>query len=353
MIPALDTEKTERVALVERAANAAWDEGSCIQHVRVTYLDQVQQVLIANSAGFVGRETRHRTRMIADVVAARDGRVVKGSDGPGAAQGLEFYTAVSPEAIGRRAARQAVRGLDAGPAPTGEMTVVLHPGEGGVFIHEACGHGLEGDVITRGTSVYGRTIGDRLGDAEFSVVDDGTVAGEWSSAGFDDEGSPTRRTLLFDRGRQVGVLTDRLTAASLNREHSGNGRRQSYESPPRPRMTNTVVLPGTADPDEIVRQVRRGLYATRLSGGEANSATGDFVFGVTEGFLIENGRLTRPTGGVVLTGNGPETIGLIDAVGSDFGAKQGMCGKAGQWVPASFGAPTMRIARLTVGGRAT
>ncbi|MFH0244299.1 TldD/PmbA family protein [Streptomyces sp. HK10] len=349
--PSGEATNDDRVALVRRAADSAWAQGKDIHHVRVSYLDQSQDVLVADSEGRLARDARERTRLICHVVARRDGRAARGFEGPGGATGLDFYDTTPPESIGRAAARQALHGLGAEPMPTGEMTVVLHPGEGGVLLHEACGHGLEGDVMADGTSVYAATPGAVLADAEFTAVDDSTVPAEWSAAGFDDEGTPGQRTVLFDRGRQTGVLTDRLTSGPLGATPTGNGRRQSYAHLPQPRMTSTSVLPGSADPAELVRQVRRGLYAVRLSGGEVDSTTGDFVFGVTEGVLIENGELTQPVRNANLIGNGPRTLGLIEAVGSDFGTKQGMCGKGGQWVPASFGSPTVRVARITVGGR--
>jgi TldD protein len=227
---------------------------------------------------------------------------------------------------------------------------VLNAGGGGVLFHEACGHGLEADVIAKDTTVYARTRGQRVGSDLFSGVDDPTLVGEWGSFSFDDEGTPAERTVLFDHGDQLGEMSDRISAWKLGTVPSGNGRRQSYAHVPQPRMTNSIVLPGESDPKAIVADVEHGLYAEGLGGGEVNPATGDFVFGVTEAYLIEKGELTRRVRGANLIGNGPRALSLVDAVGTDFAMKQGMCGKGGQWVPVSFGTPTLRIARLTVGG---
>jgi TldD protein len=230
------------------------------------------------------------------------------------------------------------------------MTVVLNAGGGGVLFHEACGHGLEADTIAKDTTVYAHTKGQRVGSEIFHGVDDASDPNGWGSFSFDDEGTPAQRTVLFEGGVQTGEMSDRINAARLGVAPSGNGRRQSYAHLPIPRMTNSYVLPGDSDPALILADVSYGLYADGLGGGEVNPATGDFVFGITEAYLIENGRLTQRVRGANLIGNGPQAIALVDAVGSDFAVKQGMCGKDGQWVPAGFGTPTLRIARLTVGG---
>ncbi len=339
-----------RVELVRRAEAAAWEGGADVRQVTVAYLDQSQQVQVVNSLGDVARHTNQRTRMIVEVVAARDGVVQKGFCGPGATCGTSFYADTTPESIGASAAGQALRLLDAVPIRGGEMPVVLAAGGAGVFLHEACGHGLEADDVVRGRSVFAATRGQRIGSELFSAVDDATLPGSWGSATHDDEGTPAGRTVLFDQGRQVGFLTDRLSAGRVGERLTGNGRRQSYAHAPQPRMTNSLILPGPHDRDAVVGDVRRGLYAVGLRGGEVDPVTGEFVFGVTEGYLIENGTLTRRVRGAVLVGNGPETLALVDGVCGDFEMRQGMCGKGGQWVPTAFGSPTLRIARITVGG---
>lgn len=345
-----DVDTARKVALARRAEEAAWAAGDAVRQVMISYVDGRQRVFLANSTGHLSDTTRTRTRLVAQVVAARDGLVQTGFEGPGAAKGFEWYDEVDAAAVGAKAAGQALRLLDSQPAPAGELTVVLNAGGGGVLFHEACGHGLEADAIAKDTTVYAQTRGAQVGSPLFSGVDDATDVGAWGSFAFDDEGTPAQRTVLFDQGVQVGAMTDRISAGLLDAALSGNGRRQSYAHVPQPRMTNSYVLPGESDPARIVADVAHGIYAEGLGGGEVNPATGDFVFGVTEAYLIENGELTRRLRGANLIGNGPRALSLIDAVGSDFATKQGMCGKGGQWVPVAFGTPTLRIARLTVGG---
>jgi TldD protein len=348
--PPSDVDKASKVALARRCEDAAWAVSPDVRQVLVSYADVLQRVFIANSVGFVADTTRTRTRLMAQVVAARDGLVQTGFEGPGASKGIEHFDDHPPEEIGATAAEKAVRLLDSVPMPAGEMTVVLNKGGGGVLFHEACGHGLEADAVGKDTTVYARTRGQRLGSELFTGVDDPTLPNGWGSYDVDDEGTPAARTTLFDAGTQAGVMSDRISAYRLGEESTGHGRRQSFAHVPQPRMANSLVVPGESDPDAIVRDVESGLYCVELGGGEVSPATGDFVFGVNEGYLIERGELTRRVRGATLVGNGPTVIGLVDAVGSDFESKQGMCGKGGQWVPVSFGTPTLRIARITVGG---
>jgi TldD protein len=345
-----DVSKAEKVSAARRAEEAAWALGSDVRQVSSSYADVVQQVFLANSLGHLSEETRIRTRLVCQVVAARDGLVQTGFEGPGASVGAELLDQHPPEDVGRVAAERAIRLLDSVPSPAGEMTVVLNAGGGGVLFHEACGHGLEADAIAKDTTVYAKRKGDKVGSEIFHGVDDATVVNAWGSYGFDDEGTPAQRTVLFEAGVQTGEMSDRISAGKLGTAPSGNGRRQSYQHLPIPRMTNSFILPGSSDPALILADVAHGLYAEGLGGGQVNPATGDFVFGITEAYLIENGELAQRVRGANLIGNGPETLARIDAVGSDFDTKQGMCGKDGQWVPVAFGTPTLRISRLTVGG---
>jgi TldD protein len=339
-------------ALVQRADEAARGVSGAVQQVMASYADSQQAVFIANSEGHCSLEDRTRVRLACQVVAAREGVIQTGFFGPGAAKGLELFDEYPPEEIGRTAAAQAVAMLDADPAPAGEMTVVLAPGSGGVLFHEACGHGMEADIVAKGASVYADKRGQRLAPETFMGVDDATDLGAWGSFGFDDEGTPAQRTMLFDAGVCTDYMTDRLRAAELGIPLTGNGRRQSYAHLPYPRMTNSYILPGPDDPDEIVRDVRRGLYCAALGGGQVDPASGDFVFGVTEAYLIDNGELTRGVRGANLVGDGPTVLASIEAIGIDFGTRQGVCGKEGQGVPAGLGNPTLRIGRITIGGTA-
>lgn len=340
--------KVAFVVAVDDAARA--EGGSEIRQVIASYAEGSQEVLIANSDGEVVRDRRTRTRVACQVVAARGDVVQTGFFSPGASAGFEHLDAYPAPMIGQNAARQAVAMLASIPAPAGEMPVVLAPGGGGVLFHEACGHGLEADLCHKHASVYRGRAGEKIGSDLLDGVDEGNVPGSWGSFAYDDEGTPSQRTMLFERGVLTGYMTDRIRAKAMDLRRSGNGRRQSYAHLPIPRMTNSSILPRDADPAEIVRGVKKGLYATSFGGGQVNTATGDFVFGLTEAYLIENGELTRPVRGANLIGNGPQVLARIDAVGSDFAVWWGICGKDGQGVPVTTGMPTVRISKITVGG---
>jgi TldD protein len=345
-----DIDGSDLATIVQRIDAAARGFDGAVRQVAASYADTVKDVFIANSEGHRHNERRVRTRLTARVVAARDGVVQTGLDAPGAAAGLELLDRHPPEDVGRRAAQNAVKMLDSRPAPAGEMTVVLAAGSGGVLFHEACGHGMEADIVAKGASVYRGRQGDKIGSDLISGVDDATVAGAWGSFGFDDEGTPAQRTVLFERGVCTDYMTDRLRAEELEVPRTGNARRQSYAHLPIPRMTNTYILPGDDDPAEIVRSVKRGLFCEQLGGGQVDPASGDFVFGVAVGWLIENGELVHPVRGANLVGDGPTILARIDAVGTDFDTREGICGKDGQGVPAGLGNPTVRIGGITVGG---
>ena len=347
---AADADATRKVAWLREAEDAARSYAPEVRQVVVGYGDSVQHSLVANSDGVWAEEDRHRLRLIVQVVAARDDVMQTGFDGPAGLGGTEVLDRYPPAETGRTAARMAVTMLDGRPAPAGEMPVVVGPAGGGVLLHEACGHGLEADTIGKEASVYRGRLGDSLASPLVTGVDDSTVPSAWGSFSFDDEGTPARRTVLFEGGELAGYLYDRFWGARADAEPTANGRRQSYAHLPIPRMTNTSILPGTEDPEAIVADTSRGLYAKVLGGGQVNPATGDFVFGVSEAYLIENGALTAPVRGANLIGNGVVILGAVDAVASDFDARPGTCGKDGQGVPVTTGSPTLRIARMTVGG---
>jgi TldD protein len=339
-----------KVAWVQEADDAARSHSDEVRQVGVVYGDAVQRLLIATSDGTWVEEERPRLRLIVSVVAARDGVRQTGFEGPAALGGAELLRKHPPAEIARKAATQAVTMLDGIPAPAGEMPVVVGPAGGGVLFHEACGHGLEADTMGKGASIYRGRRGERLGSRLVNGVDDATVPGGWGSFSFDDEAVPAQLTELFREGELVGFLYDRFWSERDGARSTGNGRRQSYAHLPIPRMTNTSILPGDADPEDVVADTPRGLYAKLLGGGQVNPATGDFVFGVTEAYLIEEGRITRPVRGANLVGNGIDILQAVDAVASDFDSRPGTCGKDGQGVPVSTGSPTLRIARMTVGG---
>jgi TldD protein len=348
--PAEDIPRDRKVSWLREANEAARSVDESVRQVLVLYQDAQQRVLIANSDGLWVEEERPRIRLAVQVVAGRDGVVQTGFDGPAGSSGAELFRRFPPSETAGRAARQAVAMLDGRPSPAGEMPVVVGPGGGGILFHEACGHGLEADHIVKGVSVFRGRMGERIASRLVNGVDDGTVAAAWGSFAHDDEGTPAERTVLFHEGELVGYLYDRLRAEQDGVRSTGNGRRQSYASLPIPRMRNSYILPGEDSAGDVVGDTSRGLYAKTLGGGQVNPATGDFVFGVSEGYLIENGRITAPVRGANLIGNGPRILASIDALADDFDTRDGVCGKEGQAAPVSNGSPTLRIARMTVGG---
>jgi TldD protein len=348
--PAGAVPAAEKVAWLREVDDVARSYSPEVRQVVAAYGDSVQRVLIATSDGRWVEEVRPRVRLVAQVVAARDGVIQTGLHGPGALAGVEFFDEHPAAQTAKVAAKRAVTMLDARPAPAGEVAAVLAPAMGGVLFHEACGHPLEADIVDKEASVYRGRIGERLASSLVNGVDDATVPNAWGSFSFDDEGAPAQRTVLFEHGVVRGWMYDRLRAEKDGVPSSGNGRRQSYAHPPIPRMTNSYILDGTSKADDIVASTERGVYVKALGGGETNPATGDFVFGVSEGYLIENGRVTAPVRGANLIGRAIEVMSAVDAVADDFDTQEGMCGKDGQSVPVGTGSPTLRIARITVGG---
>ena len=348
--PPLDVDMAEKVLAIQTADDAARSVGAEIRQVTASYTDVRQSVLIANTDGLFVTDQRTRVRFAVQVVAGRDDRIATGFEAPGHSGGFELLEVRPPGELGAKAAEKAVKMLDARPAPAGEFPVVLAPGTGGVLIHEACGHGLEADTLVKEASVYASRQGERFGSDSVTIVDDGTDVGAWGSFGVDDEGTLAQRTVLFDQGILVGHLSDRRSATKIGHPPTGNGRRQSYAHLPIVRMTNTYLLPGPDDADEIIRSVEKGVYAATFAGGEVNPATGNFVFGMSEAYMIENGELAYPLRGANLIGNGPAVLGAIDAIGGDFGRKEGVCGKDGQHAPVTNGMSTVLLRRMTVGG---
>jgi TldD protein len=339
-----------KVAWLREADEAARSVDPSVRQVMGSYADGRQQILVATSEGLWAEEERPRIRLFVQVVAARDGVMQTGHEGPGGLTGAELLRRYPPSRTAERAARQAVAMLEGKPSPAGEMAVVVGPGGGGILFHEACGHGLEADHIRKDASIFKGMLGRRLASSLVTGVDDGTVPSAWGSFAVDDEGTPAHRTVLFERGELLGYLYDRFHADRDEVEPTGNGRRQSYANLPIPRMTNSSILAGLDRAEDIVASTGRGLYAKTLGGGQVNPATGDFVFGVSEGYLIEDGRITSPVRGANLIGNGPAILAAIDGVAEDFETRDGVCGKEGQGVPVSNGSPTIRIASMTVGG---
>jgi TldD protein len=314
-----------------------------VTQVRVGYVEGRRQVEVFGSDGRAAADDRTRVRLSAQVVARRDGRVETGGDTRGRHQGWELIAA-EPEQVAEKAARRALTLLDAVDAPTGRLPVVVGNAFGGVLLHEAVGHGLEADAVQKRASVYAGRLGEQLAGPFVTAYDDGSRANEWGSDGIDDEGTPTRRTTVIEEGRLTAYLYDLVTARRDGAEPTGNGRRESFRHLPQPRMTNTFFAPGDA--------TEHGLYAVSFGGGQVEPATGDFVFGVSEGYLIENGKVTAPVRGATLVGNGIDALAAIDGIAADLDIASGYCGKGGQSVPAGVGQPHVRIRELTVGGTA-
>ncbi|MCR4419656.1 MAG: TldD/PmbA family protein [Clostridia bacterium] len=350
--PPAEAAVSDRVALVQRANATARREDPRIKQVMVNYADTLQRVWIANSEGDYVEDERVRVRLAVHAVAVAGGLLQTGYEAVGGFSGLELFERQPPEEVARTAARRSLLMLEARPAPTGRMPVVMAAEAGGTMVHEACGHGLEADLVQKGLSVYAGRLGQPVASPLVTVVDDATLEGRFGSYRFDDEGTPGQKTVLIEKGVLCGYMYDRLTARREGRPSTGNGRRESYQYRPLPRMRNTYIAPGEHDPEEIIRRTQRGLLVKKMGGGQVNTTNGDFVFEVAEGYLIEQGRVTAPVRGATLTGNGPEVLRQVDMVGGDLGFSIGVCGKNGQGVPVSDAQPTLRIPSLVVGGTA-
>jgi TldD protein len=344
----VDTARKKAMVLNANKAARTFDQR--IRQVLVTYRESRQRVLIVNSDGAIAEDDRMYLSALVHVVAADGGIVQTGYESVGGISGMELFDAYPLAQAAETAARRAVMMLSARKAPAGRMPVVLSSEAGGTMIHEAVGHGLEADLAQSGLSVYSNRIGERIASPLVTVVDDATLEGKRGSFRFDDEGIDAQRTVLVDRGILKMFLYDRLTALKDGTRSTGNGRRESYKHRPIPRMTNTMIVSGESDPGEILRSTAKGLYVKKMGGGQVNTVNGDFVFEVSEGYMIENGSIGEPVRGATLTGNGPQVLMSIDKVGSDLGFSIGTCGKDGQGSPVSDAQPTLRIPEITVGG---
>jgi TldD protein len=349
-----DIPKARKVELLVAADEMARAEGAAITQVAARYADSRRRILVANSDGTLAGDDQVKSLFSVSCVATGDAGMQTGRESVGRTVGFELFDEYDVRELARAAAQRAITKLLARPAPSGEMTVVIGPGGGGVMFHEACGHGLEADLVNKGASVFAGRLGEQVASPLVTLVDDGTMGGEWGCFAIDDEGRPAQRNVLIQDGVLVDYMWDALRARAEGRASSGNGRRQSYQHLPMVRMTNTYLLGGESDPDDIVADTPSGVYISHLGGGQVNTATGDFVFGMTEAYLIEDGRITEPLREGNLIGNGPAVLTAIDAVGNDFAmGAPGTCGKDGQGVPVGDGVPTLRVASgLTIGGTA-
>lgn len=343
--------KREKLALMRRAHGAAAGVGN-VKTVDVTYLDRLQRVLIANSEGLWAEDERVRSRIFVTAIA-QDGTLREsGSYGPGASKGLEFFTEVTPEAIGAEAARIANAMLHAGYAPAGKLPVVIGNEFGGVIFHEACGHILETTAVEKNASVFADKMGERIADSCVTAIDDGTIPGAWGMINIDDEGMPAQRTVLIEKGILKSFMVDRVGAMKTGYERTGSGRRQDYTFAPASRMRSTFIDNGDKTPEELIRSVKHGIYARKMGGGSVTPGTGDYNFAVNEAYMIRDGEMAEPLKGASLVGNGAQDLLNIVGVAGDLSLGQGMCGSISGSIPTDVGQPHILISEITVGGRA-
>jgi TldD protein len=353
-MPSLVVSTQDKLTLLRTADKAARAYDARIVKVEASFTESIKEVLLFTSDGRMASDVQPLMRFGVRAVADQDGKRQGGNAGGGGRYGMDYFSTAQRDAAahGREAARVAIAMLDARDAPAGEMQVVLGPGDSGILLHEAVGHGLEADFNRKQTSNYTGQLGQLVASELCTVIDDGTIANSRGAINVDDEGYAGQHNTLIENGVLVGYMHDRLSAKHFGLKPTGNGRRESFQSMPMPRMTNTSLLGGKDNPDDIIKSVKRGVYAKRFSGGQVNISNGDFVFSLSESYLIEDGKLTAPLKGVNLIGNGPEVLRRVDMLGSDYELSDGIwtCGKDGQSVPVNVGTPTVRIASITVGG---
>jgi TldD protein len=349
-----ETAFLDRVELVKRADRAARAYDPRIFQVQASYADSLRQVMVATSEGVLTIDRQPQARLGVAALARQDGgEPQRGQAGGGGRVALDYFlNEKTPEHFATEAAREAVTMLDSVEAPAGEMTVVLGPGWPGILLHEAVGHGLEADFNRKGVSAFSGRMGQKVASELCTVIDDGAIGSRRGSINVDDEGRATQRNVLIEKGVLRGYLQDKLSSTLMHSEPTGSGRRESYAHIPMPRMTNTFMLAGESQPEDIIRSVPKGLYCVNFGGGQVDITSGNFVFSASESYLIEDGKLTRPVRNATLIGNGPEALKYVSMVGNDLRLDEGMgvCGKEGQSVPVGVGIPTIKIDRMTVGG---
>jgi TldD protein len=350
--PVASLPATAKVQLLEAVEQAARAVDPRVRQVMANLASEYDVVLVARSDGMLAADVRPLVRLSVTVIVEENGRREQGFSGGGGRTGLAVFTPELLRDYARQAVEMALVNLQARPAPAGVMSVVLGPGWPGILLHEAIGHGLEGDFNRKGSSAFAGRIGERVAAPGVTVIDDGTIPERRGSLNVDDEGNPTQRTVLIEDGILRGYMQDSLNARLMKTGITGNARRESFAALPMPRMTNTCMLGGNADPEEILRSVQRGIYARNFGGGQVDITNGKFVFSMAEAYLIENGRLGAPLKGATLIGNGPDALTRVTMIGNDMRMDLGIgtCGKEGQSVPVGVGQPTLRIEGLTIGG---
>ncbi|MGM0410171.1 MAG: TldD/PmbA family protein [Bacillota bacterium] len=346
-------EKTQKdkVEIMKEANSYAKNYHDLISQVVVNYLDQNQNVLIANSDGLYVEDQRVHSRIMISAVATKDGEKQTGFYGPGAHKGFEFFENMDIKNYAREAARTAVTMVEADYAPSGKMPVIIDNEFGGVIFHEACGHGLEATSVAKNTSVFANKLGEKVASELITAIDDGTIKNGWGSANIDDEGHPTQKNVLIEDGILKGYMIDKLNGRRMDMEATGSSRRQSYKFAPTSRMTNTFIANGNSTKDEIISNTEYGLFAKYLGGGSVNPATGEFNFNVREGYMVRDGKIAEPVRGATLIGKGDQILKKIDMLGNNLALAEGMCGSISGSIPAGLGQPILRVSELTVGGR--
>ena len=341
----------EKMDFTKRAFSAGKAYDSSITQMTVNYLDQEQNVLIANTEGVFVEDRRVRTRMLIIATAEHNGQMETGYIGPGALMGTEFYEQINIEDYAREAARNSKVMASADYCPSGNMAVVVDNGFGGLMFHEACGHSLEASSVSKGISVFSDKIGEKIASDVVTLVDDGSISNSWGSLGIDDEGMTTQKNILIENGILKGYMIDKLNGRRMNMESTGSARRQSYRFAPTSRMTNTYIDSGTSSKEDIISNTENGLFAKYISAGSVNPATGDFNFSLSEAYLIENGKITKPVKGATLIGNGSKMLKDVDMVGNNLEIGQGYCYAESGALFIGAGQPTIRVKTMTVGGR--
>lgn len=350
LIPA-DVPRARKVDVMRRAYSIARGYSPEISTAMVRYLDEDQEVLVANSEGTYAEDRRIRSRLMIEAVAANGSQLQRGFYGPGAHKGFEFFENLNLEHYATEAARIAVTMLHAEDCPSGRFPVIIDNEFGGVIMHEACGHGLEATAVAKKASVFADHLGDQIAPEIVTYIDDGTLPNEWGSLNIDDEGTPTRRNVLIENGVLKGYLIDKLNGRRMGMASTGSGRRQSYKFAPTSRMTNTFIAPGKSTPEEIIANTEFGIYAKYMGGGSVNPATGEYNFAVAEGYIVRNGKIMEPVRGATLIGTGFDTLSKIDMVGNNLAQGQGMCGSLSGSIPTNVGQPMIRVSEITVGGK--
>ena len=341
----------EKLDILKKSYETMKNYDDMIVQATSTYMDHDQKVLIANSEGLFETDRRVRTRIAQNAVAQYNGDIQSGSCSPGASMGYEFFDTIDIKEVSEEAARIAVTMAKSPYAPSGVMPVIIDNAFGGVLFHEACGHGLEAEFVSKDSSVYSGKMGQKIASDVVTAVDDGTLKNGWGSTNIDDEGTPTQRNVLIENGVLKSYLVDRLNGKRMGMKSTGSSRRQSYRYAPTSRMNNTYIDRGTSSLEDMISGMDRGLYAAKLGGGSVDVVTGEFNFAVMEGYLVENGKIVNPVKGASLVGTGLEVLQKIDMVGTELKLAEGMCGASSGSIPAGVGQPAVRIKGLTVGGR--